>query len=205
MSKLLAFANPSVLLRPSVRTTRNSAHLRTGLPKPTSTSQRGAASIVCRRSNNSRSTTASRTGWNSFAGGTDGRRTSRVGEVIRREIGAIIADVCYNDAEVNGVMISVVSVKMSSDLRNARVHVSAFGTGSAMGIADGERAEKEEESKMKMILDMLKRNQKEIRFKLAQSVHLKYMPQLSFHKSEMIQATKTVSYTHLTLPTILLV
>lgn len=110
----------------------------------------------------------------------DGRRPNRVGELIRREISAIIDNVFAhshrNEDKSSPVLISVIDVTCSDDLRNARVSVSVLGS-------DEERVN---------AISWLRSARKEIRYELAQSVKLKYIPELSFTESEMAQAVKTV-------------
>lgn len=115
---------------------------------------------------------------NRFAHG-DGRRPNRVGELIRRELGPIIDDMfarAFRRSDSMPMLISIVDVKCSDDLRNARVNVSVFGT-------EKEKAD---------TFDWLRKVRKEARFKLAQCVQLKHIPELSFHESEMAAAIKTV-------------
>lgn len=111
----------------------------------------------------------------------DGRRPNRVGELIRREISPIIDDAFaryfrLEDGE-SPILVSVVDVKCSDDLRSARVSVSVFGT-------DEQKTE---------ALRWLRGARKELRFELAQCVHLKHIPELSFRESEMAAAVRTMS------------
>lgn len=111
----------------------------------------------------------------------DGRRPNRVAELIRREMSPIIDDAFSrafaNDESASSVFVSIVDVKCSVDLRNARVSVSVLGT---------------DEQRQKA-LQWLKGAKKELRFELAQCVQLKYIPELSFTESEMVQAFRTVT------------
>lgn len=111
----------------------------------------------------------------------DGRRPNRVGELIRREVSPIITDAyarAFRGAESSSaVMVSVVDVRCSDDLRNANVSVSVLGSNDQKTEA----------------LKWLRAAKKEIRFELAKSVHLKYIPELSFTESEMAQAVQTVN------------
>lgn len=111
----------------------------------------------------------------------DGRRPNRVGELIRREISPIIDDAFARSFRLEDgsspVLVSVVDVSCSDDLRNAKVNVSIYGTDEEKSIA----------------LQWLRRSRREIRYELAQCVKLKYMPELSFAESEMLQAVKTVN------------
>lgn len=130
------------------------------------------ANFVCKRSNGTR---------RDFRRRGDGRRPNRVGELIRREISPIISDAysrAFRSSEgATQVMISVVDVRCTDDLRNARVQVSVFGDNEAR----------------KAALSWLRTARKEIRFELAQCVHLKFIPDLSFEESEMLQAVNTIN------------
>lgn len=109
----------------------------------------------------------------------EGRRSHRVGELIRREVGKIIDDTIsttYRSDTGNALLISVVDVKCSSDLRNARVSISVLGS-------SDQRRE---------AVSYLRQSSKEIRFQLAQSIRMKYVPNLSFVESELADATSTV-------------
>lgn len=143
--------------------------------------------IECKRHNqNPRSSSPSSTTSPHFHH-TDGRRRNRVGELIRREIGAIIDNVFARevtrsgDAAAGGIpmLISVVDVKCSDDLRNARINISLLGA--------------ENEDEKRKTFEWLKTSRREIRYKLAQCVRMKYIPDLSFHESEMEDAVNTVT------------
>lgn len=111
----------------------------------------------------------------------DGRRPNRVGELIRREMSSIIDDAFarafHGEGSAVGVIVSVVDVKCSDDLRNARVSVSVLGS----------------EDQKDTALQWLRGAKKELRFELAQCVRLKYIPELSFTESEVAQAVNTVN------------
>lgn len=111
----------------------------------------------------------------------DGRRPNRVGEMIRRELGPLIDDAfarSFSAADRSkSVLVSVIDVKCSEDLRNARVSVSVLGS---------------EEDRV-VALAWLKGWRKELRFELAQCIRLKYVPDLVFTESEVAQAVKTVN------------
>lgn len=113
------------------------------------------------------------------SGHGEGRRPHRVGELIRREVGKIIDDTIsttYRSETGGALLISVVDVKCSSDLRNARVSISVLGS-------NDQRRE---------AVTHLRQSAKEIRFQLAQSIRMKYVPDLSFVESELADATNTV-------------
>lgn len=110
----------------------------------------------------------------------DGRRPNRVAELIRREISGIIDDgfsrAFANDDHASSVFVSVVDVKCSEDLRSARVSVSVMGSDQQKGVA----------------LQWLRKSKKELRYKLAQTIQLKYVPELTFSESEMGKAMDTM-------------
>lgn len=110
----------------------------------------------------------------------DGRRSSRVGELIRHEISPIVEDAFADvfDWEKTGppVVVSVDDVICSQDLRNARVNISVLGN----------------EEQKKLVMKWLKESQKSLRFELAQCIHMKYVPELIFGESETASAAKTV-------------
>lgn len=112
---------------------------------------------------------------------SESRRPNRVSELLRRELGLIIDDTfarTFRRAEgAPALLISVVAVKCSDDLRSARVNMSIFGT-------DEDRLE---------VMTWLRQSRKEIRFAVAQAVSMKYIPDLSFSESEMGAAVKTVN------------
>jgi ribosome-binding factor A len=110
----------------------------------------------------------------------DGIRPNRVGEMIRREIAPIVDDAFAGMPELQAnepLLVSVVDVRCSDDLRNARVSVSIFGS-------DNQRV---------TALSWLKTNRRALRFELAQCMRgMKTVPELSFAESEVAQAVKTV-------------
>lgn len=119
----------------------------------------------------------------------DGRRKNRVGELIKREIGPIVDTLFHTEYKkvlaepedaANILLLSVVNVKVSDDLRKARVYMSV--------LLKTERTKQVEE-----VLAWLRDVKKEVRYKLAGAVSMKYIPDLSFHKCEMQAATDTVS------------
>lgn len=109
----------------------------------------------------------------------DGRRPNRVSELIRRELAPIVDDVFAQmpTSATAPTIVSVVDVRCSDDLRNARVSVSVLGS-------DDEK---------KLALSWLRENRRAMRFELAQCVRgMKSVPELSFVESEVAQAVRTV-------------
>ncbi|PXF47809.1 Ribosome-binding factor A [Gracilariopsis chorda] len=112
---------------------------------------------------------------------SDGRRPNRVSELIKREISPIIDD-AYRRAfrgelQESPLLVSVVDVRCSDDLRHARVEVSVLGT----------------DDQKENIMRWLKAARKELRVELAHRVYLKHTPELMFDESQMAQATNTVN------------
>lgn len=111
----------------------------------------------------------------------DGRRPNRVGEMIRREMASILDNAFAtmpSSAGIEPVLVSVVDVRCSDDLRNARVAVSVLG----------------DDTQKASAISWLKENRKQLRFELAQGMRsMKYIPELTFAESEVAQAVKTVN------------
>lgn len=112
---------------------------------------------------------------------SDGRRPNRVSELIKREISPIIDDAYrrafYRELQESALLVSVVDVRCSDDLRHARVEVSVLG----------------DEEQKDNIMRWLKTARKELRVELAHRVYLKHTPQLMFDESQMAQAANTVN------------
>ena len=108
----------------------------------------------------------------------DGRRTSRVGQLVRSELATVI-----RNGDVNGrtripegltQLISIIDVNMSPDLRNARVKVSIIG---------------DRKDKISAVR-WLRGNVRELRHELAQRMkHVKRVPVLSFTHVDVGGAT----------------
>jgi ribosome-binding factor A len=95
-------------------------------------------------------------------------RLERVRELLKRELGEIIRrELPVNEAG----LISVNDVIVSSDLHSATVFVGIFGSA----------------EKRKRAVEMLDQNRKRIQGLVAQSVILKYTPQLRFVLDDSIE------------------
>ena len=90
-------------------------------------------------------------------------RLLRVGENIRHAISTILMRGDVQDADLNGISVSVSEVRVSPDLRNATVFVMPLG-----GDPDTK------------ITKALNRNSAHIRGLMSKMVHMKYMPRLKF-------------------------
>lgn len=111
----------------------------------------------------------------------DGRRPSRVGELIRHEISPIVEDAFADafdleDDKGTPVVLSVDDVRCSPDLRNVRVNISVMGN----------------TEQKKQVLKWLKESRKSLRFELAQCIHMKYVPELIFGETETNAVANTV-------------
>jgi len=90
-------------------------------------------------------------------------RASRVAELVRHEIAALLQR-GVKDPRVG--FVSVMEVKMSTDLRYADVYVSMFGT----------------ESEKKSSLAGLRRSAGWIRRELGKHLRLRFTPEVRFHE-----------------------
>ena len=116
------------------------------------------------------------------------QRQLRVGEMIKQALGMIFL---RNEAKLPNLEtreITVTEVRMSQDLKTAKAFVLPLG---------GKNAQE--------IVGKLKEFSFVIRRVLSKKITMKYLPKLLFVKDESFDYAETVSYTHLTLPTILLV
>lgn len=111
----------------------------------------------------------------------DGRRPNRVGEMIRREMASIVNDAFATRTLSSGeqpLFVSVVNVRCSDDLRNARICVSVLG----------------DDDQKKSAITWLKDNRRSLRYELAQCMrNLKYIPDLTFAESEVAEAVRTIN------------
>ena len=88
-------------------------------------------------------------------------RTIRVNELIQRELSAILRQRYQTEA----VMITIAEVRVSPDLRSARVFVAVVG--------DAETEEKK--------IRWLRTKSTDIRAELSRRIVLKYLPKFEFH------------------------
>ncbi|WP_426955898.1 30S ribosome-binding factor RbfA [Muricoccus radiodurans] len=91
------------------------------------------------------------------------QRMLRVGEEIRHALSAVLTRGDVHDPELADARITVTEVRASPDLKHMTVFVSRLGA-----TAD------------KPLLDLLRRNQPELRRAVAGAVRLKFAPELHF-------------------------
>jgi ribosome-binding factor A len=93
-------------------------------------------------------------------------RLLRVNEVVKRELSMIIT----RDMRFEDVLVTVNSVDITPDLRNAHVFVSVLGKGNH-----------------KAVIVKLDENRVTLQGELTKNVVLKYTPHLTFHLDESIE------------------
>jgi ribosome-binding factor A len=93
-------------------------------------------------------------------------RLLRVNEVVKRELSMIIT----RDMRFEDVLVTVNSVDITPDLRNAHVFVSVLGKGNH-----------------KAVIGKLDENRVVLQGELTKNVVLKYTPHLTFHLDESIE------------------
>ena len=91
---------------------------------------------------------------------TESRRQKRVGSLIMEALSRLLIE-DLQDPSIG--LITVTRVEMSSDLKSARVYISAFG--------DGEK---------ETIIDNLNERKGYLRKSIASKINLKYNPMLNF-------------------------
>ena len=100
-------------------------------------------------------------------------RMLRVNSLLKRELGGIFERaVC---SELN-CLVTVTNVQATPDLRQALVHVSVYGT----------------EEQKQQVLDVLRRQRKEIQHEIARHVRLKYTPRLQFRLDDTAEKAERI-------------
>lgn len=97
------------------------------------------------------------------------QRLTRINEEMRREISEIVrAEI--KDPSIDGVMISVVAVETTNDLKTAKVYISVL-----------------QENKKQVALEALTKAQGFIRREIARRINLRNTPELLFRLDESIE------------------
>ena len=113
----------------------------------------------------------------------DSNRLNRIDEEMKKEISHIIT-YDLKDPNITG-LISVTKVKVSGDLKYAKVYVSMLNA-----------------KDNKQVLAALKKSAGFVRTEVAKRINLRTTPEIIFIFDDSIEyGARTVSYTHLTLPT----
>ncbi|UCC41171.1 MAG: 30S ribosome-binding factor RbfA [Candidatus Aminicenantes bacterium] len=95
------------------------------------------------------------------------RRQKRVGSLIKEEIGRLLVEEIQ---DFSSCLITVTRVEMSSDLKNAYIYFSVFGS-----------------EKKETILERLEARKGHLRKSIASKVKLKYNPMLIFSPDPLIE------------------
>ncbi len=95
------------------------------------------------------------------------QRQLRVGELVRHALSAFLSRDEILDPDLDGAFITVPEVRMTPDLKLAKVYVMPLGG-----------------QKVDVVVDALNRNQKFIRGQVAPKLDLKYGPQFRFYADE---------------------
>ena len=103
------------------------------------------------------------------------QRQLRIGELIRHALSEIFLRSDIQDPDLVGVVLTVSEVRVSPDARNATVFAIPLG---------GEEQDQ--------VIDALNRNNRHLRGELARSVHLKYIPSLTFQLDDSFDESSRV-------------
>lgn len=95
------------------------------------------------------------------------QRQLRVGELVRHALSAFLSRDEILDPDLDGAFITVPEVRMTPDLKLAKVYVMPLGG-----------------QKVDVVVNALNRNQKFIRGQVAPKLDLKYAPQFRFYADE---------------------
>ena len=98
------------------------------------------------------------------------QRQLRVGEELRHALASIFAHGDLRDPAIAARPVTVTEVRVSPDLKNATVYVSALGAGDDAAL-----------------LDALQRARPFLRGRLGSLIHLRFTPNLSFERADAIR------------------
>jgi ribosome-binding factor A len=93
-------------------------------------------------------------------------RLARVCEVLKRELGVIIP----REIDTRDALVTVASVDITPDLKQAHIYVSSLGSPGASRRA----------------LELFEKNRTHLQTELSRRVHIKHTPHLHFHLDESI-------------------
>jgi len=94
-------------------------------------------------------------------------RLARVCEVLKREIGVLAT----RDFDFHGDLITISSVDITPDLKQAHVYISALGSPGAIRRA----------------LELFEKNRTHLQTELSRRVQIKHTPHLHFHMDESME------------------
>ena len=102
------------------------------------------------------------------SGGDRSQRQLRVGEMIRHATVSVLARGGLHDPELEGVSITVSEVRLTPDLRNARIFVTPLGGQDTL-----------------VITEALNRAAAFIRKQLGKELEMRYLPRLIFESDDL--------------------
>lgn len=92
-------------------------------------------------------------------------RTEKVAEEIRHQISGVLTK---DLAELHLGLVTVTKVRVSADLKNAKVYVSLIGN----------------KEPVKLALEKINNRKKQIRMHLSSKIHLRFIPELDFYHDD---------------------
>ncbi|MCW2314533.1 ribosome-binding factor A [Rhodoblastus acidophilus] len=108
-------------------------------------------------------------------GGEPSQRMLRVAELVRHAVAQLLSRGEISDPELEGIVVTVPSVKMSPDLKLATIYVMPMG---------GQGRDK--------VVAALDRHKKFLRGEIAQRVNLKYAPDIRFRIDESFENAERI-------------
>ena len=103
------------------------------------------------------------------------QRQLRVGEIVRHALAEILSQGSVHDPDLDGHIITVPEVRMSSDLRLATIYVVPLG---GRDVA--------------LVLAALERNRKFLRGEIAHRVNLKFAPDIRFRVDDRFDVAERI-------------
>lgn len=95
-------------------------------------------------------------------------RTEKVAEEIRHQIAGVLT---RDLAELNLGLVTVTQVRVSTDLKNAKVYLSFIGNKEPADVC----------------IEKINNRKKQIRMHLSSKIHLRIMPELSFYHDDTME------------------
>jgi ribosome-binding factor A len=103
------------------------------------------------------------------------QRQLRVGEIVRHALAELLSQGAVHDPDLDGHIITVPEVRMSSDLRLATIYVMPLG---GRDVA--------------VVLAALERNRKFLRGEIAHRVNLKFAPDIRFRVDDRFDEAERI-------------
>jgi len=100
-------------------------------------------------------------------------RAEKVGGLIRELLSEIVRPIA---SEINAGLLTITSVRVTDDLKHARIYVSAFGG----------RASTTD------VLEVLEQQKRRIRSELAHKMKIRFVPELSFYRDDTLEEMQQI-------------